>query len=349
MFHTTIDQTEKNSIFDIGQREWNTVKMRSLLNEILLLDIIVQDYEFTQNFGQLGTRTMLINACQINQPNMSLMILMAIEDITDRKQQKQLLLAENQGLLQAQKVADAANIAKSAFLGNISHELGTPINAIMGFVQLLLDDPKLDAQSLEYLEIIYRSSEYLFSLIKDLLDISKIEAEKIEIEINAFGLADFLQVTVNMVEFKAIAKNLIFKTDFGSDLPETIYGDEKHLRQVLLNLLNNAIKFTSVGEIILRVSKVKAKNAGVDGLIRFEITDTGLGIPAIAFEQIFLPFEQICELGQRSQGAGLGLAISQNLLSKMDSKIIVESEVGVGSTFSFTLDLSDRQKTNPVR
>jgi two-component system, chemotaxis family, CheB/CheR fusion protein len=334
-------QTEQQSIFALGDGDWNIPKLRSLLNDILLLDISVQDYEVTQNFAHLGTRTMMLNACRIEQGNVGQMILIAIEDITERNLQKQQLVTKNQELSEAMFAFERANLAKSVFLGNMSHELRTPLNAIMGFAQILLDRPNLDAESQEYLGIILQSGEHLLSLIEDLLDISRIEANKIEIVPNLLSLSNFLEVTLAIVYFKAMEKNLTLTTQFAPDLPETIYADEKRLRQVLLNLLSNAIKFTDTGAITFSVTLSQSTSS--DPLIQFAIADTGVGMTAAEMEKIFLPFEQAGKAEARTQGTGLGLAISQNLVQKMGGEINVVSTVNVGSTFSFELDLIANQ------
>ncbi len=234
-----------------------------------------------------------------------------------------------------------SNRAKSVFLGNMSHELRTPLNAIMGFSQILLDRPNLDAESKEYIEIILQSSEHLLSLIEDLLDISRIENNKIESTPNLLSLFNFLEVTVAMVHFKAMEKNLTLTTQFAPDLPETIYADEKRLRQVLLNLLSNAIKFTTTGAITFSVTL--SQSTSPNPLIQFAIADTGVGMTAAEMGKIFLPFEQVGNAETRTQGTGLGLAISQNLVQKMGGEIKVVSTVNVGSTFSFEVDLTTNQ------
>ena len=339
LFQMSEDQTEDQSLFDLGEGEWNIPKLRSLLNDILTFDISVQDYEITQNFTQIGTRTMLLNACQIEQANRGKMILIAIEDITERKLQKQQLMAQNQALLEAIAASKAANQAKSKFLGNISHELRTPLNSIMGFSQLLQDNPSLDEEAKEFIGIVYKSAEHLFALIKDLLDISKIEADKMELDPNLLDLANFLKTTMDMVWLKALQKNLTLIPDFAADLPETIFADEKRLRQVLINLLSNAIKFTSVGEINFTVRKIYSDNPSRK-LIQFAIADTGAGIAASELAKIFLPFEQVGEVAVKTEGTGLGLAISQDIINRMGGEIKVVSHLGIGSIFSFELDLS---------
>ncbi|NMF58762.1 CheR family methyltransferase [Pseudanabaena yagii] len=339
IFQMNPAQVEQQSIFELGRGDWDMPKMRSLLNETLLMDISVHDYEVTQNFSQLGTRTMLLNACQIEQSDIGKMILIAIEDITEQKLQKQQMLTKNQELSEAIIASEVANRAKSRFLGNMSHELRTPLNAIMGFTQLLQLSPNLDTETKDFVEMIRQSGEYLLFLIQDLLDIARIEADKMEIEPNHLLFANFLQMTMEMVYKNAEAKNLTLITQFADDLPENIYADEHRLRQVLLNLLSNAIKFTSTGEIIFAVSKLPSANHRE--LIRFTITDTGIGIADSDLGRIFRPFEQLGETKVKNQGTGLGLAISQNLVRKMGGEIIVTSEVGVGSTFSFELDLAE--------
>ncbi|WP_103666348.1 chemotaxis protein CheB [Pseudanabaena sp. BC1403] len=334
-------QIENQSIFVLGNGDWDSPKMRSLLNEILQLNISVQDYEVTQEFARLGTRTMSINACRIEQSNIVEMILIAIEDITERNLQKRQLVAKNQELSEAMVAFEHANMAKSMFLGNISHELRTPLNAIIGFSQILLDSPNLNTEDQEYVGIVLQSSEHLLSLIEDLLDISRIEANRIEIESNLLTLSSFLEVTVGMVYFKAMEKNLVLTKQFAPDLPDTIYADEKRLRQVLLNLLSNAIKFTTNGAITFSVTISQSSSS--NQLIQFAISDTGIGISAAEMGKIFLPFEQAGKSKMRSQGVGLGLAISQNIVKKMGGEIKVVSEINVGSTFSFELDLIGNQ------
>ena len=266
-------------------------------------------------------------------------------DIDLIKEQKQQLITQNQALLEAMVTSEAANLAKSKFLGNMSHELRTPLNSILGFSQILKSLPNLNADAKKYLEVIYRSGEHLLLLIQDLLDISRIESQKMVIRPNFLSLPNFLQITVDMLNVKALEPDIIFTTQFAPDLPEVIFADEKRLRQVLLNLLNNAIKFTSVGEVTLKVSKQMQSTDSSDRsteLIKFAIADTGVGIDSSELEKIFLPFEQVGDENVKSQGTGLGLAISQSLIDSMGGEIKVISDIGKGSEFSFELDLIER-------
>ncbi|WP_271251611.1 CheR family methyltransferase [Pseudanabaena sp. Chao 1811] len=347
-FQMTAAQIERQSIFDLGRRDWDIPKMRSLLNETLLMDISVHDYEITQNFSQLGTRTMLLNACQIEQSDIGKMILIVIEDITERKLQKQQMIAKNQELSEAIIASEAASRAKSKFLSSMGNKLRTPLNAIMGFTQLLQLNEELDKDTQEFTTMIYQSSQHLLFLIQDLLDIAKIEADKMEIQPSTISFEDFLQITVDMVSRKAIDKNLTLTTQFAPDLPENIYADAHRLRQVLLNLLSNAIKFTSTGGITIAVSKAQSQDhqsGNLRELIRFAITDTGIGIADSDISRIFWSFEQAGEEVMKNQGTGLGLAISQNLVKKMGGEITVQSKLGEGSTFSFELDLTEHPES----
>ena len=343
IFQMLPSQTEGQSIYALGQGDWNISQLRSLLNDILAHSISVQDYEITQDFTHLGTRTMLLNASELYQANIGKMIVIAIEDITERKVQKQQLIAQNQELAEAILASEAANLAKCRFLGNMSHEFRTPLNSILGFSQLLKSQTEIAPDIKEFAEIIYQSGEHLFSLIQDLLDISRIEAKKMAIEPSLIPLANFLQITVDMISIKAAEKSLNLTTQFAPNLPDNIYADEMRLRQVLLNLLGNAIKFTSTGTVTFSVSKIQSDdgNGNTKELMRFAIADTGVGIAATDIESIFLPFEQVGKRELQFQGAGLGLAISQDLVKKMGGEITVVSEIGVGITFSFELDLKE--------
>jgi two-component system, chemotaxis family, CheB/CheR fusion protein len=341
VFQLSPAQTELLSIFDLGEGAWNIPSLRSLLDQILTTNISVQDFEVEQDFTNLGHRTMLLNACQIDLVDMGQMILLAIEDITVRKQQSQLLVSQNQSLSQAIAVADAASLAKTQFLSNMSHELRTPLTSILGFSRLLQVVENTETETEEYLEIIYQSGEHLLSLIEDLLDISKIEAEKKEINASTIPFANFLRTTVDLIRFRADKKKIAFVSRFAADLPQVIYTDERRLKQVLLNLLSNAIKFTFVGAITFSVSKVRSDSPDHQSeTILFTIKDTGVGIEAEDLEKIFLPFEQVGNLRANAQGTGLGLAISQEIVEMLGSKIGVTSKFGEGSVFSFELTVA---------
>jgi signal transduction histidine kinase/CheY-like chemotaxis protein len=242
-------------------------------------------------------------------------------------------------LVRAKTEAEAANRAKSEFLANMSHELRTPLNGILGYAQILSWDAGMGPDQLDGLETIQRSGRHLLNLINEILDMARIEAGKMEIADQPFSLRNFLQNISRMLAIKAQEKEIDFTTVFGENLPQAIVADEKRLGQVLINLLGNAVKFTDHGgvEFCVTVADAGPEAPGGDVRLRFEVRDTGVGVPDDKLEAVFEPFEQLRTPGRSSPGAGLGLAISRKLLSLMDEDLHVSSTLGVGSVFWFEL------------
>ena len=233
---------------------------------------------------------------------------------------------------EARRTAEAANRAKSEFLANMSHELRTPLNGILGYAQVLGRDRTLSERQRDGLGVIQRSGEHLLALINDILDIAKIEAGKMPFDIVAVSLPVLLGDVEEIIRVKAEQKQLVFVCDAARDMPNAVRADERRLRQVLLNLLANAVKFTDSGTVSLRVAPLP------DGRIRFTVEDTGIGIGDMQHELIFEPFEQTGAEQRHRGGAGLGLGISRQLMRSMGSDILVESRKGEGSTFWFDLE-----------
>ncbi|MEP1079555.1 MASE1 domain-containing protein [Leptolyngbya sp. PL-A3] len=314
---------------------------RSTLNESLLL---------LQTFlGTITVTTLILSAVIIEREQAKARLERVNEELESKVEER------TAALKQSKEAAEVASRAKSEFLANMSHELRTPLNGILGYAQILNRSQSWGDKERKGIDIIYQCGSHLLTLINDVLDISKIEAQRLELDPHTVHLPALLQGIAEIIGIRAEQKGIHFIYLPDANLPEGINVDEKRLRQVLINLLGNAVKFTDRGKVIFKVERLPAQAMSMLAdkkpsaiRLRFEVADTGIGMPPEAMEKIFQPFEQVSNPKRNSEGTGLGLAISQTIAHLMDSHIEVRSETGVGSTFFFEVELPTVNEWGPT-
>lgn len=292
------------------------------------VDYITKPVQVEEVLARLRTHLTIHKLQNVNKQNKLLK-----QEIAKRKQ-----LEEE--LRRSKEIADSANRAKSAFLANMSHELRTPLNGILGYAQIFNRDKSLSDKQKEWVQIIQRSGEHLLSLINDVLDLSKIEADKLELVLTSFHLPNFIKGITDLFKMQAAQKNIELIYEPLSKIPTAVRADEKRLRQVLHNLLSNAIKFTQQGQVYFKVNYQQNLEENT-GMICFEVEDSGAGISSDNIETIFLPFQQVGEQSHQVEGTGLGLPISKKLVQMMGGNLQVQSIVGIGSHFWFLIPLQE--------
>ena len=272
-------------------------------------------------------------------------VLAVVEDITERKQMAEALQQAKEAAEEARGAAEAANRAKSAFLAAMSHELRTPLNAVLGFSELMTSAPNLTVEQRENMEIIGRSGEHLLALINGVLDLSKIEAGRMELQPENFDLHEMLLGLGEMFSLRAEQKGLTLVFDLAPDVPRIIRADVGKLRQILINLLGNALKFTPTGGVTMNVAPKTASTepqasqtpAESDIWLHFSIKDTGIGIAPDELDKVFEVFVQTESGRQSRQGTGLGIPLSREYVRLMGGDLTVQSEVGKGACFEFDI------------
>jgi PAS domain S-box-containing protein len=331
---------------DIGCQAYVDPERRVEFKRILESEGVVEGFEYETRRKDGGRIWLLENARAVRDAQgTTLYYVGTAEDITQRKRAQAELECEIVERKSAELAAQAANRAKSAFLANMSHEIRTPMNGIMGMTELVLDS-EITAEQRENLNTVKFSAESLLVVINDILDFSKIEAGKLELENFGFDLRESMAETLKTLSFRAHEKGLELLSSIDSTVPDAVIGDPGRLRQLVLNLVGNAIKFTERGEVLLRVH---TESQTAEHLwLHFTISDTGVGIPTAKRAEIFGAFSQADDsITRKFGGTGLGLAISSKLVELMGGKIWVESQQGSGSVFHFTARLGAQTEPLP--
>ena len=328
-FHVVPEETENRLVYELGNGQWDIPALRILLEDIVPASSVFNDFELAHDFPVIGRRVMLLNARKMRQRNHAELLVLAMEDVTDRRR------AEAE-VAKAKDAAETANRTKSLFLANMSHELRTPLNAIVGYSEMLQEEA-VERNLQDFgadLQKISTSGRHLLGLINDILDLSKIEAGKMELSLETFDIAALIAEVASTIGMQAVKNGNTLEISHAPDIG-VMRGDLSKVRQGLYNLVSNAVKFTHSGKI-----NVVAEREEMDGRewITFRVSDTGIGLSAAEIVRLFQPFTQAdASTTRRFGGTGLGLALTRRFCQMMSGDVTVHSVAGEGSIFTIKL------------
>jgi signal transduction histidine kinase/DNA-binding response OmpR family regulator len=338
-FHVSLQETENRLVYELGNGQWDIPALRTLLEDIVPKNSVFNDFELEHTFPVIGRRVMLLNARQLKAGNHGELLVVAMEDVTERRRAEELVA-------KAMETAEAANRTKSLFLANMSHELRTPLNAILGYSEMLQEEAADQGvqEFLPDLQNIHIAGKHLLALINDILDISKIEAGKMELYLETFSVPTLIEEIVETIRPLVMANDNTLRVQCPADLG-TMRADMTKVRQSLFNLLSNAAKFTENGDISLEVSRETIDDRQ---WISFRVSDTGIGMTAEQLVKLFQTFSQAdASTTRKFGGTGLGLALTRRFCQLMGGDVTVNSVPGESSTFTVKVPASVHELEYP--